>query len=418
MCWLEDLRDVVAEADRKCDGFAGTRDAVLGYWLAIADLPPFVRDRYRDIDEFGLDAAARDHELDSPMGFPVDGSTRARQNELLFTLAVRLRAAERRLFELSPGATARRPEDCLAGFRGRRAYVLLREARNRTCKRGDPFTRRGLRRARIIPAAVGGLEVGLVIAEDPRGRARLRAGAPLRVATGLFAGLELEIDEVGNGFLVRDARAPGQLSTVRGHLAAAAAQGCAGLIYPELSIGAGLLGDLRTCLSTRDYGLSFVLAGSRHRMDGLGRWYNVATVLDGYGGVLMEHSKLFGFLDRAGSPEAVEPGSRIDVLVLEEAVVAVATCLDFCIGTEESPYLSLDVDYVLVPSCGGPTTMRDHVGRSSQALLRQGSRAIVVQQHDPPGAGDPLGYVLARGGGPAPSVEELARTEDWHVCTL
>lgn len=88
-----------------------------------------------------------------------------------------------------------------------------------------------------------------------------------------------------------------------------------------------------------------------------------------------------GYSDGEGPHEAIELGNCIPVLVLEQAILAFAICLDFCNLPEDPPYPDLDIDYVIVPSCGGASTMQGHIRRSSVLLAKLKSRTMVVQQY-------------------------------------
>lgn len=107
----------------------------------------------------------------------------------------------------------------------------------------------------------------------------------------------------------------------------------------------------------------------------------------------------------------------MQVLVMEEGLFAFGICLDFCNISERPPYLDLDVDYVLIPSCGNETTMSSHVDRSGELMIKLKARTVVVQQHFPPkpDGTSPLGYVLARLDADRPALETLVTNDPWHI---
>src|SRR5206468_1253175 len=111
-----------------------------------------------------------------------------------------------------------------------------------------------------------------------------------------------------------------------------------------------------------------------------------------------QHRKLFQYSDGSSEAESIQLGEELQILVLPDAIFAFGICLDFCNTSEDPPYADLDVDYVLVPSCGNESTMVGHIKRSAEYMDRQMTRTLVVQQFyaDPPPAGAPLGWVLAR----------------------
>lgn len=415
------VRLTLQHAEELCDGLAGTRNAILGLWLAIDRAPSNVRDLFRGFDETALQNEAYDLEVaDFFRGVPDRAGTRAEKQAVLWALAVRLRALELYLRSISDGGVLRLSTDCLAVFRSDSAYILLKEPRNRVAETKDSFRRRGLRHARLIPTKIGDFDIDLIFVEEPLGRARAERSIPLSLGTGLFEGLKFKTTKIPDGFIIEDAYAPSQLDIIRDQIALASHVECTGVVYPELTIGDATLSSISRSLSDWNCNLSIIVAGSRHHTEENGSRFNVAAVLGGYGQLLAEHRKLYRFNDGSGPHEAIELGTRVPVLVLEQALLAFGICLDFCNLAEEPPYLHLDVDYVLVPSCGGQSTMRSHVKRSSDILARLKSRTLVVQQFytETPSADDPLGYVLARTAAQEPDVDTLERREPWLVCKL
>lgn len=422
MAWLDDVKGALQDVDGIADGLTGTRNAVFGLWYLIDNAPKTIRDLYRGFGEEKLQSEAKALAPDVMFATPPSGGRLRRQNEeLLWWLAVRLRALEILLYSISDGAPVRRSSDCEAAFRGETAYILMRDPMNRAAKTGDSFRRRGLRHARVIPTTIDNFSVKLVFVEDPRGAQRAARRAPLSSGAGLFKDLEFRFEAVDDGFVVGDAIAPSQLDTIREQIAAATTADCMGVVYPELTVSRPTAFEVSRSIGEGDWdcGLSFLVVGSHHEKTEDG-WFNVAAIMDGYGKILEPHRKLFRFNDGEGPHEAIELGTCIPVLVLEQAVVAFGICLDFCNLAEDPPYPDLDVDYVIVPSCGGQSTMNGHIRRSGELIDRLKSRTFVVQQFyaDPVQPTDPLGYVLVRRGRPAPALADLERSDPWTICTL
>ena len=341
---------------------------------------------------------------------------------LLRFLAVRIRALENELYSLSDGAPARQPAHCEVRFEEDSAFLLLRNSRVRTAKTGDSFRRRALRSSRLFPKKIGDFNVKLVFPHDPRGRSRALRNSVISMGAGLFENLELKVRSVSGGFIVEDAVAPLQLDVIRDQIVRASKHDCVGVTFPELTIGkatadavASRLGD-----GTWDCELSIMVVGSRHEAAAPERWFNVATILDGYGTVINSHRKLFRFSDGEGPHEAIELGDTVVVVVLEQVVLTFGICLDFCNLSEEPPYPDLDVDIVVVPSCGGASTMRGHIRRSGDLIRKLKSKSFVVQQHyaERPTSSDPLGYVLARTSSSEPTIEDVTRREPWTLATF
>jgi hypothetical protein len=396
---------------------------LFGLWLAIDDAPKNVRDLFRGFSEDDLqrhaDGLALPEFFDTP---PARARTTNEKRDLLFWLAVRLRALESLLSSMDDGSPIRDPSDCLARFKGRSAYILPREPLHRSAKTGDSFRRRGLRRARVIPTKVDDFDVKLVFVDDPRGRDRADRRAEVRSGAGLFEHLCMKPEQVHGGFIITEANSPDQLEVIRRQVGEASSADCMSVVYPELTISKQTVSAVCQSLSdgTWDCSLSMLVMGSHHEPDPHGRFFNVAAILDGYGNLLEPHRKLFRFNDGDGPHEAIEMGTCIPVLVLGQAVVAFGICLDFCNLAEDPPYPNLDVDYVIVPSCGGESTMLGHIRRSAELLAKLKSRTVVVQQYysDAPKPDDPLGYVMARTQPSDPLLKDVVRNIPWTVCTL
>lgn len=423
MSWGRVVRSALRSAKAASDGLDGTRNALFGLWLAIDDAPKNVRDLFRGFSEDDLQRKADDltavELFDAP---PTAARTTNEKTDLLFWLAVRLRALESLLSLMDDGSPVRDPSDCLATFGGRSAYILPRKPLHRSAKTGDSFRRRGLRRARVIPTRVDEFDVKLVFVDDPRGRDRADRGTEVRSGAGLFEHLSMKPENVPGGFIITDASSPGQLDVIRKQVVEASSADCMSVVYPELAISKQTVSAVCQSLAngTWECSLSMLVMGTHHEPDSQGRFFNVAAILDGYGNLLEPHRKLFRFNDGDGPHEAIEMGTCIPVLVLGQAVVAFGICLDFCNLAEDPPYPNLDVDYVIVPSCGGASTMLGHIRRSGELLAKLKSRTVVVQQFysDKPKPGDPLGYVMARTSPTDPLLEDVARTLPWTVCTL
>jgi predicted amidohydrolase len=210
------------------------------------------------------------------------------------------------------------------------------------------------------------------------------------------------------------------LEAIRGQIRDASIAQCTGVIYPELTITANTLTAMCDGLSDGSWSecnVSMIVAGSRHHTDAEGNRFNVSTVLDGYGNQVGEHKKLFRYSEGVGPHEAIELGSELQVLVMEEGLFAFGICLDFCNMSESPPYLDLDIDYVLVPSCGKESTMKSHVERSTDIMAKLKSRTVVVQQYyrEKPEDPGPVGYVLARTGPEVPQLDSLASDTAWNI---
>jgi hypothetical protein len=424
--WTEDVRQVIVAAEAMCDGFYGTRNALLGLWSVMNRAPSNIRDLYRGFKEEELESESAALDFDDLFdGMLFSAETRMEAEHLYRALAVRTRTLERLVLNLANGGSTRRAEDCLATFGNDQAYLLLRSPANRPAKTSDPFRRRGLRYSRLLPTTVRDFDVKLVFADDPRGRARLKAGNSQNFAACLFKDFEPEIVQVKGGFIVRDSASPQQIDEVRNHISESSQAACAGVVFPELTIGKGTLEGMAVGIREGSWdtsSISLIVAGSRHVDDGTGKVFNIATIFDGYGRVLAEQPKLFAYLDGPGPHEAIELGRTIHVFVFEDMLIAVGLCLDFCNLAETPPYLDLDVDIVAVPSCGSEKTILSHIRRSGDLLSGLKAKTMVVQQYHADKGDDPtnqpLGYVLVRNAKEEPTLDMVKQYQPWTVWKL
>ncbi|WP_046867141.1 carbon-nitrogen hydrolase family protein [Microvirga massiliensis] len=269
---------------------------------------------------------------------------------------------------------------------------------------------------RLLPAHMNGLEVRLtwrdMAGEWPVG---------LRLAGAVFPDLCFELDENDVDFVVTGVECDGQDSQIRDHLETAHHERCAALVLPELTITPASLASLKAHLGNR-LGWStpsadparplLVVAGSWHEEDGAD-FVNEAKIVDAYGYEILRHRKILTFTDPELRKERIRPGDTINILVTEETLIAFGICLDFCEKGRGGPFEDLDVDYVLVPSCGWRSTMQGHIRTADLMRSRYRTRSLVVQQPDrllpPDERGKPLGYVLL------PREDLDLRVSDTHV---
>src|SRR4051794_7513084 len=290
-----------------------------------------------------------------------------------------------------------------------RAYVVPRgpwRLDGSVPKRGEPYSRRGLRHHAVLPMEVGGLRVRPVhLPTGPLPGGRLALGA------ALFRQPELQLRAVedgphGRGFLAERFTAAEMEATIARQAAAAFADGCFAAVWPELTMPP----DARQALARQlafealrhgpDRPLRLVVAGSWHEPREEGGWSNLARVLGRTGEVLCSYAKFSAFHDEAWGEEAILRGDELPVIVTSDLVVGLAICKDFCDRAVASPFAELPVDLVLVPSMGGTSTLAGHLANAEDLRLRTGAIVFVVQQlpgttADPAQAGaEILGHVL------------------------
>lgn len=420
--WLSDVKQAVAFAENSFgQDVVSTRNALYALWLTVDQAPGSIRDLFRQFKEEDLAKAGQEitaKELFTNLPLAV-GSV-AERTKLLYGLAVRIRALEAALHEISGDEPIRHENQCLATYGEAEAFILLRKPRHRVAATKQSFRRRGLVSSRVFPRLIKGYRVRLLLPDDPRGRKRAAARQALSFGAGLFENMKFDVGHDTDGFFIRNVNIPGQLTTIREHLAVASSSECHGIVYPELTITRDTLLEIRNAIGTGEWrcDLSVLVAGSRHEEIDKQR-FNICSILSGYGEEIAQHRKLLQYSD-GEEVESIQLGDELQILILPDAIFAFGICLDFCNTSEDPPYADLDVDYVLVPSCGNERTMSGHVRRSAEYMDKQKTRTLVVQQfYSERATGDvPLGYVLARCDDLTIQVKDLEKRDPWEIYNI
>ncbi len=301
-----------------------------------------------------------------------------------------------------------------------RAYVIPRaRPREPASKRENQrFTRRGILHHRILPEV---LDAGYRVRLIRHDTAACPPGEEVAMGAAFFPGLALQIRHEGDEFVVTGATCEGAPETVARQLDAAYADGCFAAMWPELTVTPALLERIEEILAERALSddprtsLQIVVAGSWHLQED-DKMSNVATVLDGYGQEVLRYRKVLPYQDRKIGTEAIAPASEVPVLVTDDHLVGFGICKDFCDVGVPLAYKDLDVDLVLVPSMGNPTTMEGHRSTAKVMRVTFGTRAFVVQQadHDSPAEEQP-GWVLPFPDDPTRGpLSALRQSGDWQ----
>ena len=281
-----------------------------------------------------------------------------------------------------------------------------------------PFEQRGLVRIRIVPTKIDGATVRLYRPDRvARSAGRIAFGA------SLFPGTVFEETVSDKRFRITGFDATALNDHIAEACEGAHVAGCLATVFPELTINDVSLKEMRRLLGDKPWLDAqigelktpvIVVAGSWHEPWRKG-FCNVATVLDGDGELILSHRKRYAYRDEQGRAEDIIPGEELAILVLNEGLFAFGICLDFCHRCFSTPYGNLDVDFVLVPSCGNAATMNGHIRTAADLLDRRKARSFVVQQAYPALA-DGLGYVLPPGSIQSGcAAEDLVRKDAWNV---
>lgn len=255
-------------------------------------------------------------------------------------------------------------------------------------------------RHRLLPTAIDGVAIELHWRH-------LKGAWPqqAQLAAGFFEDLEFIENRDDRSFVVTDVACPDQAGKIASLVQQSHEAQAAVLILPELTMPPERVEALVDVLRERNWvstqprpAPGLIVAGSWHVPAGNGAFKNLAPVLDAYGEPVLSHAKLFAYNDD-GIPERLAPGDTIHVLVTEDALISFGICLDFCHRGDGAVFPRLDVDFMLVTSCGGDNTMSGHIRTAQDMVEVCRGRAFVVQYaHDEVAERNgtaPLGYVLS-----------------------
>ncbi|MGY2811946.1 hypothetical protein [Bradyrhizobium sp. USDA 4506] len=316
----------------------------------------------------------------------------------MMALAVQIRAVDDLLYTTAPTDFGD-PDSGLDDWRCPvTGMIVVPRPRNLPPSRldGRPYLKRGTLRHRLLPREVGGLDV-LPLRVDLRA-----SGEKNGLAASLFSNLRLTTRQTREGNFIAESVSFDDIeATLDAQIDQSMQHGCAGVVWPELTIDpairsriCGMLKE-RTIIKEDKFPLHWLVAGSWHELTDRG-FANRATVLDGYGRVLHRFDKVIAARDEDGRLEDIVSGEYIPVLITETKLIGLAICRDFCDrASQTSPYLALPVDLFVVPSMGEDSTMTAHLNVAAEVQAKTGALAFVVQQTDTRQATErELGFVL------------------------
>ena len=369
------------------------RDLIFAAWALLMRKIPEIRSVFESIDEDPLSEWAEDF-----LALMLEGATPELPPNLLFDEAVLQVAALLRALETNhldhnvmPFPASEGEVACSyggdEGFFVPLAPVLA--ARSRQSPNAKALFRRALSRSRIYPKKL-----------DTGQRVRLGfvsptmtpdSGAPLALGAAIFENycptIVEETVESTRGFYVSEWSCECRGGQVEIAIDSSTKGDFEALVFPELTMPPSAVAELVRIYSRRkgragneiDMPPLVTVAGSWHETrSGVRR--NTSIVLSATGRQIGTYTKLFAYSDRDLGEELVERGSGILIIIGHRAVFSVAICLDFIADRPENPFPYLDVDLVLVPSCGGIETILQHAAHATKRTQSGVGRSFVVQQ--------------------------------------
>jgi hypothetical protein len=411
---------------KRSDSGVHNRVALFALWRQIALAPAPIQHLYGQISENTIRETAE--QFEKLLGYPNWGLTLKGADddqEIVKNIGGLLRALDLYLKQFLSGSHTPTPnDDWRVEWNGEEAFLIPLARLPWRAPKGEekdfrPFSQRGLLCSRIVPAAVDGANVRLYYPDRIA-----RIDQELTFGAALFPQLSFDIVDSSGAFRVTGVSAPDLAKNIAEACEGACAAQCLAAVFPELTINDTSLRQIKRLLAGKPWwegergsfrAAPIVVAGSWHEAFQSG-YVNVATVLDGEGNLLLRHQKRFAYRDDEGRPEDIIPGQELSILVLNEGLFSFGICLDFCHRGFETPYGELDVDFVLVPSCGNAATMEGHVRTACDLHDRRKTRSFVVQQAFPE-ISEGIGYVLCPDGAPkGKSSADLAEARSWSIC--
>lgn len=376
----------------------GLREAMLLVWSTLATASSTIKHLYSTVRESEISAVAKTHDL-TAVDFGLSFSGDESYVEIVKRLGGCLRAMEIEFTSWDLGSRPTDPERWRVGQGNGSAFLIpmgrqaWREPKNPESDT-RPFDQRGLLRMRFIPSIVDGATVRLKMAD------RLARTNALNFGAVLFPEMTFVCQETETTFVVIAVNIPNGASIIADACRSAHSPSCTTAVFPELTIDPRSRDLIHDQLAKKPWltggelpdAPSFVVAGSWHEIEDKVR-YNIATIFDGHGEELLRHRKRFAYKDPNGRFEEIQHGTEFAILALPEALYAFGICLDFCNRCFNTPYGELDVDFVVVPSCGDDKTMSGHIRTAKDLHDGRKTRSFVVQQASPPVQGG-AGFVL------------------------
>ncbi len=406
--WKQDSEDV--------------RTALVAAFKAAEKAPSHLLNLYSDWPEGGLQSDAQD--MQANLGEPGFGYVYTPDDTDLACLERLVKFIRALEFALTGYSLGDYPTNPNADWRVRLpdgAEYFLVPLPRRVWGRGyDPrtdgraFSKRCLIMHRVIPTKVDGTVVTFV----PMRSVRRLSNDPLRFAAAVFEKADFGDAEHQNPFRVSQVEL-GDFDTValdavtRTHQLPYLA-----LVFPELTVNEEGLEKLRSLLKKKPFTVplgaispTLVVAGSWHVMDG-DRNFNVATILNGQGTTIATYRKRHSYGGQGRPREAIASGTEFPILLSPEGMVGFAICLDFCNHGTPTLYEQVDIDFVLVPSCGNTSTMDGHLHTAYELSKRYSTVSFVSQQAHPPEQ-PTRGYVSLWEDKPLPTSEKSKVSEGW-----
>lgn len=329
------------------------------------------------------------------------------------TAGALVRALERILMDSVPiGWTVSDSSALECSFDGRDGFVVpyppaTAHSPSQDTKLRSSFARRGLLRTRIFPSRLdSGQKVQLIVLPPTPS-----SSGAADVAGGFFHCLEFDVRDSSHQdekrFYVAGIKCEDHSRQIAEVLKESSSAPLAALVFPELTMPPEGVSALQKIMIDRalsdgtalEHLPSFVVAGTWHELQSSGKRVNRAELLNWNGRIFGHYRKLFQYSDKEKwGVEDIEPSDTVVIVASPEGTFSIAICYDFCRDGDVNPFDHLEVDVVLIPSCGDEKTFEAHARHAKSIWNSSRTNVLLVQQIDHPS--DFLGFALPASGDP------------------
>lgn len=370
------------------------REPLVWAWCVLDSMPNDQEQRYQKLREKDADGSGivdRAPRL-RHRGYVMEGDGTDRDVQVAWLAALaRVLDDDLAALEYWPeDVTAWQPDDWLVPGYSCSMVPVKREHR---LSEGRPAQRRALLYHAVIPTRIGSLEVKLWLHPDANPDPSRKDPTDWSFGAAVFPVLTVEPHQTSrDGFrLARAETGTSDVALLGQQLSEAGQSGCDVLVWPELAMPDPRLRVLKQLLAASPLDrrrIPLVVGGSWHVESTPGIYVNRSEVMLGDGETLMTYDKRRRFPWK-GLTEDIEVGGSLPIIVMEDRLIGIAICRDYCDDIARSSYGELPVDLVIVPSMGESSTVDAHERHAVAQRSRQGTVTFVVQQNPTP-AGGPL----------------------------
>lgn len=406
---IQRYHGILARPGELSDYGLDPRELLIWAWLVLMSAPEGVGQLYAQLLERKEDGKGIEDQAEAlrEKGYRLDGLQTSPKLQIAW-LAALVRAIDADLSQASFWPEPGEPFDAKTWqVTGYPCYIVPVQ-RGYRLENGKDRARRATYYHAIVPEQYGDYVVDLKLHGEVTASGAPR---PWTYGAAILDGMTIDIVTEGDQyFWINGAPLPDDRAIIEEQIEAALEGAVDALLWPELAVPDDRLAIIRGKLAADPLGdprrVPLVLAGSWHR-EQQGQRFNRAVLLQSRGLELAHYDKrrIYEVDDRY---EDIATGCTIPVVVMEDRLVGIAICKDFCDDCKDDVYDALSLDLVLVTSMGYASTAHAHARNAKRLQSQQGAVTFLVQQVPvpigaPDRADEPPGYSFALPAGPGAS---------------